>query len=115
MHLGDADVPLPDLIVSEPLRRRGPVPGDRVRIVAEISDTTLADDLGHKRVLYAAASIPEYWVVDLAGRAVHQYWAPMEGAYARSAVVPFGDTLRSATVDGLAVPTGALDDGEGAT
>ena len=39
----------------------------------------------------------------------------MEGAYARSAVVPFGDTLRSVTVDGLAVPTGVLDDGEGAT
>jgi Uma2 family endonuclease len=115
VHLGDADVPLPDLIVWEPLRRRGPVPGDRVRIVAEISDTTLADDLGHKRALYATASIPEYWVVDLAGRAVHQYWAPMEGAYARSAVVPFGDTLRSVTVDGLTVPTGVLDGGEGVT
>jgi Uma2 family endonuclease len=110
--LGDRDVPMPDIIVWEPLRGRGPVPGERVRIVAEVSDTTLADDLGHKRALYAAASVPEYWVVDLPGRAVHQYWAPADGAYARSAVVPFGGTLRSATVAGLAVPTAALDEGE---
>jgi Uma2 family endonuclease len=111
--LGDSEVPQPDLIVWEPLRSRGPVPGERVRLVVEVSDTTLADDLGRKRALYAAASIPEYWVADLPGRAVHQYWAPADGAYARSAVVPFGETIRSATLAGLAVSTGALDDGEG--
>jgi Uma2 family endonuclease len=110
--LGDRDVPMPDIIVWEPLRGRGPVPGERERIVAEVSDTTLTDDLGHKRALYAAAAVPEYWVVDLPGRAVHQYWAPVDGAYARSADVPFGGTLRSATLAGLAVPTAALDDGE---
>ncbi len=110
--LGDSEVPQPDLIVWEPLRSRGPVPGERVRLVVEVSDTTLADDLGRKRALYATASIPEYWVADLPGRAVHQYWAPADGAYARSAVVPFGGTIRSATLASLAVSTGALDDGE---
>jgi Uma2 family endonuclease len=90
------------------------VPGERVRLVVEVSDSTLADDLGHKRALYAAASIPEYWVADLPGRAMHRYWAPAEGAYARSAVAPFGEAIRSATLEGLAVPTGALlDEGEG--
>jgi Uma2 family endonuclease len=80
----------------------------------EVSDATLADDLGHKRALYAAASVPEYWVVDVFGRAVHQYWAPADGAYTRSAVVAFGEAIRSATLEGLAVPTGALlDEGEG--
>jgi Uma2 family endonuclease len=110
--LGDSEVPQPDLIVWEPLRSRGPVPGERVRLVVEVSDTTLADDLGRKRALYAAASIPEYWVADLPGRAVHQYRAPADGVYARSAVVPFGGTIRSATLAGLAVSTGGLDDGE---
>jgi Uma2 family endonuclease len=114
VRLGDGEVPQPDLIVWEPVRVRGPVPGERVRIIAEISDTTLTDDLGRKRALYAAASVPEYWVVDLPGRAVHQYWAPTDGAYARSAVVPFGDALQSATLDGLAVPTDGLDADEGA-
>lgn len=115
VQLGAAEVPLPDLIVWEPVQVRGPVPGERVRLLVEVSDTTLTDDLGRKRALYAAASVPEYWVVDVFGRALHQYWAPADGAYARSAVVPFGETIRSATLAGLAVPTAALlDDGEGA-
>ncbi len=111
--LGEEDVPQPDLIVWEPRRTRGPVPGESARLAVEVSDTTLADDLGRKRALYAAASVPEYWVVDLPARAIHQYWAPAEGAYARSAVVPFGEPVRSATLAGLAVPTAALlDDGD---
>ena len=98
-----------DLIVWEPLQVRGPVPGERARLLVEVSDTTLTDDLGHKRALYAAAVVPEYWVVDVFGRALHQYWAPADGAYARSAVVPFVEMVRSATLAGLAVPTAALD------
>jgi Uma2 family endonuclease len=114
VQLGDDQVPQPDLIVWELVAGGGPVPGELVRLAIEVSDTTQADDLGRKRALYAAASVPEYWVVDLPARVVHQYWAPAEGAYARSAVVPFGQTIRSATLAGLAVPTGALlDEGEG--
>ena len=45
------------------------------------SDTTLADDLGRKRALYATAAVPEYWIVDVFGRALHQCWAPADGAY----------------------------------
>ena len=114
VELGEDEVPIPDLIVWEPVRGRGPVPGELVRLAIEVSDTTQADDLGRKRALYAAACLPEYWVVDLPARVVHQYWAPADGAYARSAVVPFGGTIRSATLAGLAVPTAALlDEGGG--
>ena len=112
VRLGEDEVPQPDLILWELLGGRGPVPGERVRLAVEVSDTTLADDLGRKRALYAAASLPEYWVVDLSSRVVHQYWAPAGDAYVRSAVVPFGETIRAATLEGLAVPTGALNDGE---
>ncbi len=108
VKLGKSEIPLLDLIVWEPLAVRGPVPSERVRLLVGVSDTTLADDLGRKRTLYAAASVPEYWVVDVFGRALHQYWAPADGAYARSAVVPFGEMVRSATLAGLAVPTAAL-------
>lgn len=53
-------------------------------------------------------------MLDVFGRALHQYWAPADGVYARSAVVPFGGTVRSATLAGLDVPTAALlDDGAG--
>lgn len=111
VELGADDVPMPDLIIWEPVQVRGAVPGERVRLLVEVSGSTLTDDLGHKRALYASASVPEYWVVDVSGRALHQYWAPADGIYARSAVVPFGETIRSATLKGLAVPTAALDQG----
>lgn len=111
VKLGEADVPMPDLLVWEPVEVQGPVPGERARLLVEVSSTTLTDDLGHKRALYAAASVPEYWVVDVSGRAIHQYWAPADGAYARAAVVPFGEAVRSATLAGLVVPTAALDQG----
>lgn len=110
--LGDSDVPQPDIVVWEVLRVRGAIPGERVRLAVEVSHTTVADDLGPKRALYAAASVPEYWVVDLPARAVRQFWAPADGAYGRSAVVPFGRMLRSATLPEIVVPTDALDGGE---
>jgi Uma2 family endonuclease len=34
-------------------------------LVIEISDTSLADDLGAKRLQYEALRIPEYWIVDV--------------------------------------------------
>jgi Uma2 family endonuclease len=110
VRLGEGEVPQPDIILWEPIRARGPVPADRVRLVVEVADTTQADDLGRKRALYAAAGIPEYWVVDLPGRVLHQYWAPEldVGVYARAAAVPFGVAARSATLEGLAVVTDAL-------
>lgn len=111
VKLGEGEVPQPDLIVWNPADERGAVPVERVRLLVEVSSGTLAEDLGRKRGLYAAASVPEYWVVDVSGRAIHQYWAPADGAYARSALVPFGEAVRSATLAGLVVPTVALDRG----
>ena len=113
--LGEGDVPMPDIIVWELLEGPGAVPGELVRLAVEVSDSTVKDDLGPKRALYAAASVPEYWVVDLPARVVHQFWAPAEGAYARSAAVPFGQPIRSATLPGIAVPTDALGGGEAPT
>ncbi|HEY9703828.1 MAG TPA: Uma2 family endonuclease [Allocoleopsis sp.] len=34
-------------------------------LVVEIADTTLADDLGKKRILYENLAIEEYWIVDV--------------------------------------------------
>lgn len=57
--------PEPDVVIlSEPVRRV-PLASD-VLLVAEVSDSTQADDFGHKATLYARAGIPEYWVLDVA-------------------------------------------------
>lgn len=44
-----------------------PAPED-VKLVVEVSDSTLRFDLGAKASKYSQAGIPEYWVLDLTGR-----------------------------------------------
>jgi Uma2 family endonuclease len=110
VRVSEAEVPMPDISVVRSGRYPGAVPVDQVRLAVEVSDTTLADDLGRKRTLYALGGIPEYWVVDLSARVVLQHWSPEGGAYAKSAVVPFGERLASATLPGLAIPTAGLRD-----
>ena len=39
-------------------------------LVVEIASTTLADDLGPKRLLYERLGVQEYWVVDVSSRGV---------------------------------------------
>ncbi|MBV8617038.1 MAG: Uma2 family endonuclease [Acetobacteraceae bacterium] len=114
VRVSEAEVPMPDISVVRSGRYPGAVPVEQVRLAVEVSDTTLADDLGRKRALYALGGIPEYWVVDLSARVILQHWSPEGGAYAKSAVVPFGDGLASATLPGLAIPTtGLRDDSNG--
>lgn len=57
-----------------------PAPSD-IRLLIEISDSTLAFDLGPKARLYARAAIAEYWVVDLENRRLHVHRDPTNGIY----------------------------------
>ena len=110
VRANDYNVPQPDIIVWEPLRARGPVPRERVRLAVEITDTTQAEDLGYKRALYAKSGIPEYWIVDLPARIIRQNWNPIDGAYASARPIAFGDAIESVAVPGLAISTAALRD-----
>lgn len=62
------DAPEPDVAVFRRKTSR-PGPGD-VDLVVEISDTSLAFDLGEKAATYARHGVREYWVVDLNRREV---------------------------------------------
>jgi Uma2 family endonuclease len=71
---------------------------DRADLVVEVADSTLGKDRLRKAPLYAAAGIPEYWIIDLEGRAVEVYRTPTtQGDQARyshvTRLVP-GDTVR---------------------
>ncbi len=75
--------PEPDLIVlSRPSRefKDNPQPAD-LRLVVEISDSTLGFDLTTKASLYARAKIVEYWVVDIPGRRVIVHRDPRDRQY----------------------------------
>jgi Uma2 family endonuclease len=76
--------PEPDLIVfSKPFREfkdANPQPED-LRLVVEISDSTLSFDLTTKAALYARAKIIEYWVVDIPGQRIIVHRDSQEGQY----------------------------------
>lgn len=108
LALAPDTMPDPDIMLtSEP---RGPkaVPRESVPLVIEVSDTTLADDLGVKLRLYARFGIPEYWVADVNARVIHRMWSPVAERYSQRDEVAFGQPTASTTIDGLLVDTSAL-------
>jgi hypothetical protein len=82
-------VPEPDLAVVRGTARsflnRHPGPAD-APLVVEVSDSTLDSDREHKGRIYARASIPVFWIVNIIERQVEVYTGPSgpadEPAYA---------------------------------
>ena len=66
---------------------------DEMALVVEIAETTVARDLGMKRVKYATAGITNYWVVDGGRAVVHVHRDPIDGEYAGVSTVRFGEPL----------------------
>jgi Uma2 family endonuclease len=107
---GLATDPMPDLAVVPGPRRKYTTHPASASLVAEVSESSLAYDLGDKSNLYAAGGIPEYWVVDLNNRCLHVFREP-----APDAAEPFGfryqtqTTLaRTDTVTPLHAPQAAI-------
>ena len=76
--------PEPDLIVlaraSLELSQNNPQPPD-LRLVIEISDSTVGFDLTAKAGLYARAGIADYWVFDIGARRLLVHRNPQAGSY----------------------------------
>lgn len=62
-------------------------------LAIEIAETTRSRDIGLKRILYATAGIPHYWVVDGNRSVVHVYGDPGDGDYSRVRTFGFGEML----------------------
>ena len=103
----DYSLPEPDIVVTS---YKGPhvVPLETVALLIEVSDTTLKIDLGRKLRIYAAAGVPEYWVVDAEGKVIHQMWSPAGKGYREKREVALGERVEAVTVEGLGVETGGL-------
>ncbi len=79
-----ASEPEPDLAIVAPprskYRQRHPYPAD-IFWVVEYSHSSLQKDLKTKRANYAAAGIPEYWIVNLKTGIVIVLRDPSDGDY----------------------------------
>ncbi len=98
--------PQPDIAV---LRRPGglagawlPSPQD-VLLVIEVADTSLERDRDVKIPRYAAAGIPEAWLVDLVGDAINVCREPGPDGYSEIVTVTRGDALRPLLLPGVAI------------
>ena len=74
------------------------------RLLVEVSRTSLRKDTRLKRDIYAAAGVPEYWVVDVNTQEVHRFADPHDGAYrTEPPPIPLAGELRSLTMAELAI------------
>ena len=90
-------VPQPDFAVFRYradfyLEGRRPSPAD-VLLLIEVSDSSVRYDRDVKLPLYAAAGIPEYWIMDLQRRVVGAYKQPDGNRYAVEAEFRGGDEV----------------------
>jgi Uma2 family endonuclease len=94
--LADRAEPEPDLAVLRPrgdgYRRSHPRPAD-VLLVIEVADASLEYDRDVKLPPYAAAGIPEVWLVDLDGETITAYGKPAGDGYTRLTTVSRGGTI----------------------
>jgi Uma2 family endonuclease len=102
------NLPEPDIAITSADFGEGYMPLPSVRLIVEVCDTSHSRDLKQKLKVYADVGIPEYWVVDLPKRRIHQFWKPQGLAYGKNCVVEFGDRIASATIAGLVIETVGL-------
>jgi Uma2 family endonuclease len=111
LTLSEDSEPEPDLAVVR--ASDAPLEGLHPRsalLVIEVAGDSLRFDRQSKRVLYAGAGIPEYWIVNLAEAAIeaHSDPDPVTGLYRSSAVVRAGETVVSRTLPDLAIDVARL-------
>ena len=89
VRLDDYGLPEPDIAVvrlRDDYHRERARPAD-VLLLIEVADTSLEYDRRVKLARYAAAGIPEVWIVNLRAREVEAYDNPVDGAYRNRRVV----------------------------
>lgn len=80
----------------------------RAALVIEVADSSRAFDLGLKARLYAAAKIPEYWVVDLQTEKLVVRLEPKKGEYQRVHRFGKGREVTSTVAPKVTVKVAAL-------
>lgn len=97
LRLTDFDEPEPDVVLADLTKydgKRHPR-ADEVILVVEVSDSTLKYDRDTKIPLYAAARIPEVWIVNLIDNIIEVHQDPSNGIYKLAKIYTPGDSLHS--------------------
>ncbi len=107
VRLSDYNEPEPDITLADLQKfdgKRHPQPSEIILIV-EVSDTTLKYDRDVKLALYAAAEIPEVWIVNLPNEIVEVHTKPQFGFYGLAKIYKRGEILKCEAVPNLEIET----------
>jgi Uma2 family endonuclease len=102
------NLPDPDICITDAKIARSYVPVDTVKLLVEAADSSLRIDLETKAALYASFGVPEYWVADIKGRCIHQFWDPGNAGYQKRERIRFDTPITAATMAWLTIETNDL-------
>ena len=104
VRLGQHSEPQPDVALLVPrshaYRTAHPQPDD-VLLLIEVADASLEHDREVKVPLYAAAGVPEVWLVHLTDNVVTLYRDPVSGRYTTVRTARRGETVTSLRLPGV--------------
>ncbi|MEM0986233.1 MAG: Uma2 family endonuclease [Pseudomonadota bacterium] len=101
LKLSPHNAPSPDVYVFPAAIATADLKAEEVCLVIEVADTTVRDDLGVKAALYARYGVQEYWVVDIARRAILVHRAREGETWAAPVEITAEETATSAAVPDL--------------
>lgn len=103
--------PQPDLLLlryrEDEYESRHPDPDD-VLLVVEVADTTVASDRRVKLPKYAAAGIPEAWLVNLPRHSIEVHREPRDVRYQQVTVYRRGETITPLTLPNITISVDAI-------
>lgn len=80
----------------------------RAHLIVEVANSSQAYDLGIKARVYARAGVPQYWVVDLRARVVHEHRGPTDEGYTEVIARVPGEVLVVDAFPDVTVPVDLL-------
>jgi Uma2 family endonuclease len=101
LHVASDSVPEPDIALTDAAPSSDHHPTTAL-LVVEVAVSSHALDRGRKAELYAAAGVPEYWVVDVPGASVEVHREPQSGGGYGTVAVHRGDDELTPPVAGIA-------------
>jgi Uma2 family endonuclease len=100
VSFGEGFDPMPDIVVYDgtmPAHPFGTIDPKAVKLIVEVADSSVEDDMGEKRDDYARFGLAEYWVADVNEKIVHMHAAPVDGAFTKVMRAKLGDPLAMLT------------------
>jgi Uma2 family endonuclease len=111
IRLDEYSEPQPDLCLLQPradfYAQAHPTPA-AVLLVVEVANSSAGFDREVKLPLYAQASVPEVWLINLPADTVELYAQPSGGKYQKSLELKRGETLNSETISQLSLAVNAV-------